>query len=120
MVDVLVPFPGAGGGEGEGEGTPRLEGRLWGVQGIEYLYSTSRTGAAFITVRFKVNEPLEPSMVKVRQELDAHPELLPSGALRPVVRLLTIEDRKSTRLNSSHQIISYAVFCFTKKKPPRT
>src|SRR5947208_11497063 len=27
-----------------------------------------------------------------------------------------IEDRKSTRLNSSHQIISYAVFCLKKKK----
>src|SRR5438552_5744645 len=26
-------------------------------------------------------------------------------------------DRKSTRLNSSHQIISYAVFCLKKKKP---
>src|SRR5258708_31158072 len=28
------------------------------------------------------------------------------------------EDRKSTRLNSSHQIISYAVFCLKKKKKP--
>src|SRR5258708_25570973 len=28
-------------------------------------------------------------------------------------------DRKSTRLNSSHQIISYAVFCLKKKKTPR-
>src|SRR5258708_30089684 len=27
-----------------------------------------------------------------------------------------LEDRKSTRLNSSHQIISYAVFCLKKKK----
>src|SRR5258708_9971557 len=27
-------------------------------------------------------------------------------------------DRKSTRLNSSHQIISYAVFCLQKKKIP--
>src|SRR5258708_12531810 len=26
-------------------------------------------------------------------------------------------DRKSTRLNSSHQIISYAVFCLKKKQP---
>src|SRR5207244_8396503 len=26
------------------------------------------------------------------------------------------EDRKSTRLNSSHQIISYAVFCLKKKR----
>src|SRR5258708_11373127 len=28
-------------------------------------------------------------------------------------------DRKSTRLNSSHQIISYAVFCLKKKKMKR-
>ena len=26
------------------------------------------------------------------------------------------EDRKSTRLNSSHPVISYAVFCLKKKK----
>src|SRR5947208_10944354 len=29
---------------------------------------------------------------------------------------LEAADRKSTRLNSSHQIISYAVFCLKKKK----
>src|SRR5258708_8989209 len=29
---------------------------------------------------------------------------------------LPTTDRKSTRLNSSHQIISYAVFCLKKKK----
>src|SRR5438132_13099335 len=28
------------------------------------------------------------------------------------------EDRKSTRLNSSHTVISYAVFCLKKKKNP--
>src|SRR3712207_7966418 len=32
-----------------------------------------------------------------------------------IVRLLYIEDRKSTRLNSSHANISYAVFCLKKK-----
>src|SRR3712207_7632448 len=30
---------------------------------------------------------------------------------------LTASDRKSTRLNSSHANISYAVFCLKKKKP---
>src|SRR5256885_16832070 len=29
-------------------------------------------------------------------------------------------DRKSTRLNSSHLVISYAVFCLKKKKDPST
>src|SRR2546426_11321928 len=28
----------------------------------------------------------------------------------------TVRDRKSTRLNSSHLVISYAVFCLKKKK----
>ena len=31
-----------------------------------------------------------------------------------------IEDRKSTRLNSSHGYISYAVFCLKKKKERRS
>src|SRR5438132_8605996 len=29
---------------------------------------------------------------------------------------LSLQDRKSTRLNSSHTVISYAVFCLKKKK----
>src|SRR5438552_7992281 len=33
-----------------------------------------------------------------------------------VVPVIIGKDRKSTRLNSSHQIISYAVFCLKKKK----
>src|SRR5256885_9245748 len=35
------------------------------------------------------------------------------SALRNAIR----EDRKSTRLNSSHLVISYAVFCLKKKTP---
>src|SRR5947208_7828426 len=35
---------------------------------------------------------------------------------RPRTCAATARDRKSTRLNSSHQIISYAVFCLKKKK----
>src|SRR2546426_8599050 len=33
---------------------------------------------------------------------------------------LEFEDRKSTRLNSSHLVISYAVFCLKKKKTTST
>src|SRR5205085_10152070 len=35
---------------------------------------------------------------------------------RQIVRELELRDRKSTRLNSSHSQISYAVFCLKKKK----
>src|SRR3712207_7291628 len=36
------------------------------------------------------------------------------------LRLAVPEDRKSTRLNSSHANISYAVFCLKKKKTKKT
>src|SRR5690242_21063223 len=36
--------------------------------------------------------------------------------VRPAPRDRRAEDRKSTRLNSSHMSISYAVFCLKKKK----
>src|SRR5256885_847704 len=36
--------------------------------------------------------------------------------LPPSVWLAPVRDRKSTRLNSSHLVISYAVFCLKKKK----
>src|SRR2546422_3536653 len=36
---------------------------------------------------------------------------------RAVLGQFEIGDRKSTRLNSSHGYISYAVFCLKKKKP---
>src|SRR5947208_12201969 len=39
-----------------------------------------------------------------------------SGAQPRADRAVQPRDRESTRLNSSHQIISYAVFCLKKKK----
>src|SRR2546422_2178206 len=41
--------------------------------------------------------------------------ILPESQIHPAVRE-KIADRKSTRLNSSHGYISYAVFCLKKKK----
>lgn len=92
MVDVQVAYPGASAKEVETRITDPLERRLWGIPGVEYLYSTSRSGGALLTARFKVNDPLEPSLVKVRHELEGHPELIPAGASRPVMRLLTVDD----------------------------
>src|SRR5207244_11454855 len=48
---------------------------------------------------------------------DVGAELLVESKMTPFVKEIGVifEDRKSTRLNSSHQIISYAVFCLKKK-----
>src|SRR2546422_6000914 len=52
---------------------------------------------------------LDPSLPdRVEEELARQLRDLPTAA--------TARDRKSTRLNSSHGYISYAVFCLKKKK----
>src|SRR5258708_26975783 len=52
-----------------------------------------------------------------------HPTVPLISLLKTWARLVSavmksLIDRKSTRLNSSHQIISYAVFCLKKKTVP--
>src|SRR5690606_4192398 len=53
---------------------------------------------------------LEPAFVVNLADTDA------VRYLQADVQIMTREDRKSTRLNSSHVKISYAVFCLKKKK----
>src|SRR2546430_9846074 len=69
-----------------------------------------------------------PSALDQDQELRRSPELVGVGDLEAVARDLAVvagrggetQDRKSTRLNSSHSQISYAVFCLKKKKTTYT
>src|SRR3712207_9448879 len=58
---------------------------------------------------------VEAELVGEAREVDRVLQRLAAG--RPLRdRRLVEEDRKSTRLNSSHANISYAVFCLKKKK----
>src|SRR5256885_5250936 len=65
---------------------------------------------------------VDAAKARPERELDElrSPILLPGGAVEEArrghqVALAATEDRKSTRLNSSHLVISYAVFCLKKK-----
>src|SRR2546422_11256947 len=51
-----------------------------------------------------------------RQDVSSHVLRRPASNARPRRSGLRLQDRKSTRLNSSHGYISYAVFCLKKKK----
>src|SRR3712207_8009823 len=53
----------------------------------------------------------------IADEVDV--QIAPDNPLHPggvTYRAMVFKDRKSTRLNSSHANISYAVFCLKKKK----
>src|SRR5690348_17687311 len=58
------------------------------------------------------NPALKPVNLSIGEPKHPTPEL--------VKKALIAQDRKSTRLNSSHPSISYAVFCLKKKKEGRS
>jgi len=92
MVDISVAWPGATPGELETRVVEPLERAMWGISGVEHLYSAARPGFALITVRFRVNESNEESLVKVYERLSALVSALPEGALPPAVELHSIDD----------------------------
>ncbi len=92
MVDVMVAWPGAEPAEVENRIVAPIERILWGVPGVEHIYSVSRPGMAMVTVRFKVNESNEASLVKVYERQTAMGWIMPQGTISPVVELHSIDD----------------------------
>src|SRR6476660_10381296 len=66
----------------------------------------------FLMIRRPPRSTLFPYTTLFRSRPGARRRPHPAGTAWRAPR----RDRKSTRLNSSHQIISYAVFCLKKKK----
>ena len=92
MVDVAVAWPGAEPAEIETRIVEPLERSMWGLSGVEHVYAAARSGLALVTVRFRVNESNEESLVKVYERLSAMGGTLPPDALPPAVELHSIDD----------------------------
>jgi len=92
MVDVMVGWPGAEPAEIESRVVAPIERILWGVPGVEHIYSVSRPGMGMVTIRFKVNESTEESLVKVYERQSAMGWIMPEGTMPPVIELHSIDD----------------------------
>ncbi|MBN2235147.1 MAG: efflux RND transporter permease subunit [Opitutales bacterium] len=92
MVDVMVRMPGASAKEVERRVTAPMEKLLWEVPGVEYVYSTSMTGASMVIVRFEVGSDLEDSLIKLNQKLQTNFDRIPHGVSMPLIKPHTIDD----------------------------
>ncbi|KAB2661313.1 MAG: efflux RND transporter permease subunit [Verrucomicrobia bacterium] len=72
MVDVQVSLPGASARETEERATRPIEGLLWEVPGVEYVYSTSREEESLVIVRFRVGSNPDASLARVAEKLRAN------------------------------------------------
>jgi multidrug efflux pump subunit AcrB len=85
-------IPGFEAKEVERKVTEPIERAVWGLDGVEYVYSASQAHGSIVTVRFKVGEPTEPSLVKVHHKLMEIKQDLPANVLPPKVSSFTIDD----------------------------
>lgn len=92
MMDIYIPFPGASAADVENRITKIMEKRLWEVNGVEYIYSTSKPGMAMFTARFYVGKNQDESLVRLYNALMSHVDELPQGALQPIVKPVGIDD----------------------------
>jgi multidrug efflux pump subunit AcrB len=92
MIDVLVSMPGATTKEIEERATRPMEKLLWEIPGVEYIYSTSRTGESLVIVRFRVGENVERSLVKLNQKLQSNFDRIPHGVSLPLIKQRSIDD----------------------------
>jgi multidrug efflux pump subunit AcrB len=92
MIDVFLALPGATPSEAENLLVRPVERRMWEIPGVEHVYSSAGEGHALVTVRFKVGEDQDRSVVKVHAKLLAAADQAPPGALPPLVKPHSIDD----------------------------
>src|SRR5207245_3712938 len=80
--------------------------RIWPPAGVNFTEFESR-----FTTHCRILSPSTVTVFTVRETSDLSCRFF----FRLCGSTLSIADRKSTRLNSSHGSISYAVFCLKKK-----
>ncbi|MCW7461814.1 efflux RND transporter permease subunit [Leptospira limi] len=106
MIDIQIPSPGFSPEETERKVTEPVERAVWGLEGVEYIYSSSKWHGSYITVRFKVGEPIEPSLVKIHHKLMEAKTVLPKNTLPPIVKSYSIDDVPFLALSFSSESLN--------------
>ncbi|GMU54673.1 MAG: multidrug transporter AcrB [Candidatus Xenobia bacterium] len=92
MADVLVSFPGATAREVEQRVTYPMEKLIRELEGVEYVYSTSRPGQSLVIVRFKVGLNPEAATVRLYNKLYSNFDRIPPGVSQPLIKSRSIDD----------------------------
>src|SRR6202012_3504371 len=91
--------------------------RVFALQALFVLLGALLAAIFFLMIRRPPRSTLFPYTTLFRSPPGRGPRLDRSARLRQAAGQRRALDRKSTRLNSSHTVISYAVFCLNKTTP---
>ncbi|HNX53430.1 MAG TPA: efflux RND transporter permease subunit [Pontiellaceae bacterium] len=92
MFDIFVSYPGATAEEVEDRIVNVGERKLWEISGVEYVYSAIQAEGAVITVRFRVGENAEKSLIKLYTKVYSNLDLLAKDGSMPLIKIRSIDD----------------------------
>ncbi len=92
LADVLISYPGGSAEEVERLVSARLERLLYQIDGVEYVYSMSRTGMAVVTVRFHVGQDREESLIKLYNKISQNMDQVTPGIAGWIIKPIEIDD----------------------------
>ena len=92
LIDLFIQYPGTPAEEVASLAIQPLERMMSEIQGVKHVYSASDRGRGMVTVQFKVGEEMEPSLVKVNEQLASNMDKIPQGVSMPLVQAKGIDD----------------------------
>jgi len=92
MIDIFIQYSGVSANDVANLAIAPLEGMMKEIPGVKHVYSASQHDQGIVTVRFKVNEEMGPSIVKVHDKLQSNMDKIPMGVSMPLVKPKGIDD----------------------------
>ena len=86
VVSVATFYPGANASVIESQITKPIEDALAGIEGVDYITSTSRAESSQVTVVFDLDRDPDSAASDVRDRVNQAKELLPFDAREPIVQ----------------------------------
>src|SRR5574337_2118343 len=92
VVNISVSRPGSNVQEMLDQVVRPLEALMAAIPGVDHSYGMARDDSAMVTVRFRVGQDEERSLVKVYNQLNSHLDSMPPGTALPLVQSVSLYD----------------------------
>jgi multidrug efflux pump len=86
VVTVATNYPGANAAVMESQITKPIEDAIAGIEGVDFITSTSRAEGSQVTVVFKLDRDPDDAASDVRDRVNQAREVLPQDAFEPIVQ----------------------------------
>ncbi|MEN8006779.1 MAG: efflux RND transporter permease subunit [Candidatus Krumholzibacteriota bacterium] len=92
MIDVMVMMPGATPEEVENLVTRPMEQKIWEIEDVEYVYSSSFPSFSMATARFLVGTDMEEAITRMNNKMFGNADLWPQTITPPLIKVRSIDD----------------------------